>query len=127
VTAALAVPTAAVAQGGNPASAPVAKAGGGKFTPSLPADFPADVPLPPGTLTGSTANAPTWVVALLMRGGYPEVMASVHDFYISRGYSEAGPTWMYHLSNGIHSIQFAGQNHDHSATQTDVSIGVTRL
>jgi len=59
VTAALAVPTAAVAQGGNPASAPVAKAGGGKFTPSLPADFPADAPLPLGTLTGSTANAPT--------------------------------------------------------------------
>jgi hypothetical protein len=113
VAAVLTVPAAAVAKGGSPA-------------PALPADFPSNVALPSGQLTGSTGASPNWSVGLLLDGGYPEVMASVHDFYLARGYSELGPTWMYRLTNGIYTITFVGRNHDHSATRTDVTIQVSR-
>lgn len=113
LAAALTVPAAAVAKGGGPA-------------PVLPADFPADVVLPSGELTGSSGVSPSWSIGLLMNGGYPEVMAGVHDFYLAHGYSELGPTWMYRLSNGIYTVTFVGRNHDHSATRTDVTIQVAK-
>jgi hypothetical protein len=113
LSAALVLPAAAVAQGG------------GKFTPSLPPDFPSAVALPAGTLTGSTGSSPSWSIGLLIDGAYPDVMSSVHDFYVARGYSEVGPTWMYRLTNGAYTVAFVGRNHDHSATRTDVTIQVT--
>jgi hypothetical protein len=122
VAAALVAPAAAVAKGGAPA--PASAGGSGKVAPALPADFPSDVVLPPGQLTGSTGSAPNWSVGLLIDGGYPAVMASVHDFYVAHGYSEVGPTWMYSLTDGVHTITFVGRNHDHSASRTDVTIQV---
>jgi hypothetical protein len=129
--AALAVPATAVAKSAPPAPipapgvAPAAK-GGGKFSASLPADLPSDVTLPAGKLTGSTASSPNWSVGLLVDGGYADVMTSVHDFYVAQGYSDAGASWMYQLTNGVYDITFVGRNHDHSATQTDITIQVTK-
>jgi hypothetical protein len=53
-------------------------------------------------------------------------MTAVHDFYVTHGYSEAGPSWMYQLTNGVYDVVFVGRNHDHSATQTDITIQVTK-
>jgi hypothetical protein len=122
VSAALVVPAAAFAKGGGPAPAPAG--GSAKVVPALPPDFPADVLLPPGQLTGSGGAAPSWSVGLLVDGGYADVMASVHDFYVAHGYGELGPTWMYSLTDGVHRVTFVGRNHDHSASRTDVTIQV---
>jgi hypothetical protein len=122
VSAALAVPAVAAAKGGTPA--PSSSGGASKVVPALPADFPSDVVLPAGQLTGSGGGAPSWSVGLLVDGGYPAVMARVHDFYVASGYSELGATSAYSLTNGVHTVTFVGRNHDHSATRTDVTIVV---
>ncbi|MEA2148236.1 MAG: hypothetical protein QOD69_66 [Solirubrobacteraceae bacterium] len=122
VSAALVLPAAAVARGGGAAPAPAG--GSAKVVAALPADFPADVVLPAGQLTGSSGAAPSWSVGLLVDGAYPDVMARVHDFYVARGYSQLGATWMYSLTDGIHTVTFVGRNHDHSASRTDLTIQV---
>ena len=127
-TAALALPATAVAKSAPISASGVAPAGKtrGKLTATLPADLPSSVALPAGKLTGSTGSSPNWSIGLLMNGGYATVMTSVHDFYVAHGYRDVGPTWMYQLTNGVYDIRFVGRNHDHSATQTDVTIQVTK-
>jgi hypothetical protein len=130
--AALTVPATAGAKSAQPAPipasgvAPAAKGGGGKFTASLPADLPSDATLPTGKLTGSTGSSPNWSIGLLMTGGYADVMTSVHDLYIAHGYSDVGPSWMYRLTNGVYDVMVVGRNHDHGATQTDITVQVTK-
>ena len=102
--------------------------GGGGFKPSLPADFSSDVPLPTGKLFGSTGSSPAWSVGITATGSYPSAMANVRTLYTSNGYTDLNSTDTipFGFENATYTIKVVGQNHDHSATSTDVTVAVTK-
>jgi hypothetical protein len=105
-------------------SAAMASASGGGQAPppQLPADFPSDIPLPPGTLQGSTGGAGRWSVLLVARGSAAEVLSSTESFYVAAGFSRDGYAI---LHRGSERITIVAENRDHSATQTNLTLGVT--
>jgi hypothetical protein len=96
--------------------------GGGLAAPArLPADFPADVPLPPGTLQGSTGSAGQWTVVLLAAGSAADVERSAESLYVKAGFKRIRFAV---LSRGSQQITIVAENRDHSATQTNLTIAV---
>jgi hypothetical protein len=64
-----------------------ANAGGGKPPPvTLPADWPATVPVPKGTLTGASGASPAWVVAETVKGVDTVVIARIVALYKAHGF-----------------------------------------
>ncbi len=114
------------ALGAQAAAAKGGPAGGGTPAPTLPVDFPSDVPLPAGTLYGSTGSSPAWSVGLTIDGNYPDVMQAVQRFYIANGYAVIDEPWMYHFQNAAYTIQAVGAARDHSTTKTNVTIAIQR-
>jgi hypothetical protein len=101
-----------------------ARGGGGGQAPAakLPADFPADIPLPPGTLQGSTGGAGRWSVLLLARGSAAEVQRSTESFYLAAGFSRDGTAT---VRRGSERITIVAENRDHSPTETNLTLVVT--
>ena len=98
--------------------------GGGRApVPTLPRDWPAAVPLPAGTLAGSTGAAPRWSVLLFVGEGAARVQQSTTEFYLSHGFTVDQPGSAH---QGRYRITFVAENRDHSATATNLAIGVTR-
>jgi hypothetical protein len=97
--------------------------GGGKAPPArLPADFPADIPLPPGSLEGATGGAGRWSVLLLASGSANDVLRSTENFYIAAGFTKDGYAV---VRRGSERITIVAENRDHSATETNLTLGVT--
>lgn len=107
-----AAPQPAIARGGAAPS---------QTTGALPADFPAGVPLPPGSLQDSKGSAGTWTVLLLARGSAAYVQKSTLAFYTSRGYKGETDSIVH---NGSYRITFLAENRDHSNTETNLVLGV---
>ncbi|WP_427005219.1 hypothetical protein [Pseudarthrobacter sp. H2] len=101
--------------------------GGGADTRSaaqaLPADWPAEIPLPPGLLAGSTGMAPRWSVMLLVEGGAAEALASAVSFYAAGGFTPGGTAQLHR--NGYQVVMVAA-NRDHSPTETNLTISVIK-
>jgi hypothetical protein len=98
--------------------------GGGAAAPAparLPADFPADVPLPPGTLQGATGSAGQWTVLLLAPGSASDVERSAEGLYVKAGFERVRFAV---LRRGSLQITIVAENRDHSATQTNLTIAV---
>lgn len=92
-------------------------------TAKLPADFPAGVPIPPGSLQGSSGAGGQWGILLLASGSASGVLSSTVVFYVAAGYTaDVGG----HLHRGPVRITVVAENRDHSNTQTNLAIGVTR-
>jgi hypothetical protein len=96
--------------------------GGQAAAPKLPADFPADIALPPGTLQGATGGAGRWSVLLLARGSAAAVLRSTENFYIAAGFSKEAYAIVH---RGSERITIVAENRDHSATETNLTLGVT--
>jgi hypothetical protein len=97
--------------------------GGGRAAAAkLPADFPADIALPPGTLQGATGGAGRWSVLLLARGSAAAVLRSTESFYIAAGFSKEAYAI---VRRGSERITIVAENRDHSATETNLTLGVT--
>jgi len=107
-----AAPQPAIARGGAATS---------QTTSALPADFPASVPLPPGSLQDSKGSAGTWTVLILARGSAATVQKSTLAFYTSRGYKGETDSIVH---NGSYRITFVAENRDHSNTETNLALGV---
>jgi hypothetical protein len=112
-----------------PSAAASARGGGGggggggqAAAPKLPADFPADIALPPGTLQGATGGAGRWSVLLLARGSAAAVLRSTESFYIAGGFSREAYAIVH---RGPERITIVAENRDHSATETSLTLGVT--
>jgi hypothetical protein len=112
-----------------PSAAASARGGGGggggggqAAAPKLPADFPADIALPPGTLQGATGGAGRWSVLLLARGSAAAVLRSTERFYIAAGFSREAYAIVH---RGSERITIVAENRDHSATETNLTLGVT--
>lgn len=118
VTAAIALvgALAAVPAGAAPATrAPVPAAA------SLPPDFPADVPLPAGSLQGATGGGGQWSVLLLVSGSAAQAHAATVAFYRAHGFVADTDSI---LHNGAHQVTVVVENRDHSPNQTFIAIGV---
>jgi hypothetical protein len=88
----------------------------------LPADWPADLPVPAGNLMGSTGSAGRWSVLILEAGSATEVLKSTAGFYSAAGFTPVSDSV---LNRGNRQITLVVENRDHSATQTNLVIGVT--
>jgi hypothetical protein len=88
---------------------------------ALPPDFPADVPLPPGQLQGSTGGAGQWSVLLLVDGSAPAAHSATVAFYRARGFVAETDSV---LHNAAHRVTIVVANRDHSPNQTFIAIGV---
>jgi hypothetical protein len=108
---------AAAARGG-----PGGGGGGSSAAPRLPADFPADIPLPRGTLQGSTGSAGQWTVQLLVSGSAADVQRSTETFYLDAGFKRDGNAI---VRRGTERITILAAARDHSPTETNLTLGVT--
>jgi hypothetical protein len=108
---------------GGVASARGGRGGGRAPAPRLPADFPAGVPLPSGSLQGSTGAAGRWSVLLLVRGSAAGVQRSTKRFYLHAGYRSVGDAV---VRRGAVRITIAAAARDHSPSETNLTLGVTR-
>jgi hypothetical protein len=95
--------------------------GGVAAAATLPPDFPADVPLPPGQLQSATGGAGQWSVLLLVSGSAPDAHASTVAFYRAHGFVAETDSI---LHNASHRVTIVVENRDHSPTETFVAIGV---
>ena len=91
------------------------------FAATLPPDFPADVPLPPGQLQSATGGNGQWSVLLLVNGSAAEAHSSTVAFYRARGFVAETDSI---LHNAGHRVTIVVENRDHSAAHTFVAIGV---
>lgn len=103
-----------------------ARGGGGHrssaIAAGLPADWPPDVPVPQGTIGGSTGSAGRWTVLLVASGSAAEVRRSTLAFYTAAGFTAVSDSI---LNKGNRQITLAVENRDHSATETNLVIGVS--
>jgi len=88
----------------------------------LPADWPPDLPVPQGTISGSTGAAGRWTVLVVAAGSAREVRESAIALYTSAGFTAVSDSI---LNKGSRQITLVAENRDHSATQTNLVIGVT--
>ena len=88
---------------------------------TVPPDFPADVPLPPGAIQSSTGAGSQWGVLLLVPGSAADALSSTEAFYRAHGFAphSAGV-----LQKGNRRITIVVENRDHSPTETFLVIGV---
>ncbi len=135
VTAATSKPTVPTISTQAPTSLPPTAAVGGRHGGSggsnnrasaalaaLPADWPADLPIPAGDIIGSTGSAGRWSVQILAAGSAAQVHQSTVAFYTGVGFVAVTDSV---LNKGKRQITLVVENRDHSATQTNLVIGVT--
>ena len=91
--------------------------------PALPADFPAEVPVPPGTLQGGSGSAGRWGLLVLVRGPADQVLRSSVAFYVAAGFTADGPSTVH---RGPYQVVLVAENRDHSNTETNLAAGITR-
>jgi hypothetical protein len=118
----------------NPITAPTAPIGVdgqrgrpalGATTPSLPADWPADIPVPPhGTLIGATGSNGLWTAQYLMLGSAAGVLQSTADLYRAAGFTAISDSV---LNRGNRQLALAVENRDHSAGETTLLIQVSTI
>jgi hypothetical protein len=89
---------------------------------SLPPDWPADLPIPPGRISGSTGSAGRWTVLILAAGSAAHVRQSTLDLYDAAGFTPVSDSV---LNRGNRQITLAVENRDHSNTVTNLVIAVT--
>jgi CHRD domain-containing protein len=116
VAIALAGALAAVPAGAAPATRAPAPAAA-----SLPPDFPADVPLPAGSLQGATGGGGQWSVLLLVSGSAAQAHAATVAFYRAHGFVADTDSI---LHNAGHQVTVVVENRDHSPNETFIAIGV---
>jgi hypothetical protein len=88
----------------------------------LPANWPKDVPVPPGSVQGTNITAAHAVVQLIVNGSAAQAMRSTTRFYRLRGFTGAGAT----LHRGTRRVTIVVENRDHSNAHTFVVIDAFR-
>jgi hypothetical protein len=71
---------------------------------------------------GSTGSAGRWTVLIVAAGSAAEVRRSTLAFYSAAGFTPVSDSV---LNKGNRHITLVVENRDHSATQTNLVIGVT--
>ena len=89
-----------------------------------PADWPPQVPVPRGAVTGFTGSLGRWSVALVSSGPAEEVRRATVALYEAAGFT---PVTDSVLNMGHLQIAVVAENRDHSATETNLVVGVTTI
>jgi hypothetical protein len=97
--------------------------GGSRIDPAaVPGDFPASVPIYPGTVIGSTGRFPNWTVAVSVPDGAAAVQKAALHFYAARGFRTDTASIAH---NAAYRVILLAVNDDHSPTATNLTIQVT--
>jgi hypothetical protein len=118
--------TPAAPAGGGDAGGHGGHGRGGTTTaaPAVPADFPADVPLPAGNVLGSTGSAGRWSVLLAGSGPADQVQRSTVAFYVAAGFTADTDST---LHRGGDQITLLAANRDHdNPNAVELTIALTR-
>ena len=103
-------------------SGPPALASAGRVPrPTLQRDWPIAVPVPAGTITGTTGVRPSETVGLLARGSAPQLDRRVVALYTSHGLKQATNGTLV-FANRTYRVTVSLRNHDHSASTTEVVV-----
>jgi hypothetical protein len=110
-----------------PAAVPNRGGRGGSVTgpagaAGLPADWPTDVPIPAGTIGGSTGSAGRWSILVIAAGSAADVRRSAVALYSAAGFTAVTDSV---LNKGNRQVTLVAENRDHSTTQTNLVVGVT--
>ena len=96
-------------------------AGAAPTAAALPADFPSDVPLPPGELKATSGSAGQWSALLRVPGSAADALRSAMQFYVAAGFTQDSPSTAH---RGRYTTTLVTENRDHSPTSTNLVIGV---
>jgi len=109
--------------GGNDGSADVGGGGNGRApaTVPLPADFPSDLPLPPGDLLATSGAAGQWSALLRVPGSAADALRSAMQFYVAAGFTQDSAST---ARRGPYAVTLVTENRDHSPTSTNLVVGV---
>jgi hypothetical protein len=88
---------------------------------TLPPDFPADVPLPPGQVQTASGGGGHWSVLLLVDGPADQAHASTVAFHRAHGFFAESDSI---LHDATHRVTVAVEARDHSTRRTFVAIAV---
>jgi hypothetical protein len=88
---------------------------------ALPADFPSDVPLPPGELQATSGSAGQWSALLRVPGSASDALRSAMQFYVAAGFTQDSPSTAH---RGRYTTTLVTENRDHSPTSTNLVVGV---
>jgi hypothetical protein len=108
-----------------PASSAAPGRGGGRPSAGargLPADWPPDLPVPPGDIVGATGSAGHWSVQVLVAGSADQAHRSAVALYTAAGFTAATDSV---LNKGNRQITLVVENRDHSNAQTNLVIAVS--
>jgi CHRD domain len=89
---------------------------------TLPPDWPADVPVPPGQIQGSTGSAGQWSVLLLVSGSAAQAHKSTVAFFVARGFRALSDSI---VQKATHRITVVVENRDHSPNETFILVAVS--
>jgi CHRD domain len=89
---------------------------------TLPPDWPADVPVPPGQIQGSTGAAGQWSVLLLVSGSAAQAHKSTVAFFVAHGFRALSDSI---VQKGARRITVVVENRDHSPNETFILVAVT--
>lgn len=98
--------------------------GEGGVARAIPADFPAEVPLPPGTVLSASGAAGRWSVLLAQSGPADQVQHTTVAFYVAAGFAaDSGSS----VHRGTFRIDLFAANRDHiHPNDAELTIAVAR-
>jgi hypothetical protein len=92
--------------------------------PGLPADWPRDLPVPHGSIVGSSGSNGRWTVLVLAAGSAADVHRSAVGVYTASGFTPVSDSV---LDKGNRQVTLVVENRDHSNGQTNLMIQVTPI
>lgn len=93
---------------------------------TLPAGFPAALPVPAGRLEGASASGGRWSLLFLTAGSAPNVKSATVDLYTTHGFRTKAPDAIpVTLESREYTIILLVQDQDHSSVETLLSLNIT--
>jgi hypothetical protein len=117
-------PTAALTHQSRQSSGGEARGGHGGGGVTLPASFPAKVPLPAGKLMSVGTGPGRWSVLLRVAGSHKVVQHRAIRFYVRHGFHKDSATRVHGKG---YRIDMVAVNRDHSATSSNLTVVVFEL
>lgn len=100
------------------------RSGGGGGGVSLPASFPAKVPLPAGRLMSVGTGPGRWSVLLRVAGSDKVVQHAAIRFYVNHGFVKDS---RFRVHGKGYRVDMVAVNRDHSATSSNLTVVVFKL
>ncbi len=97
------------------------RGGGGGGGVTLPASFPAKVPLPAGRLIGVGTGPGRWSVLLRVAGSHKVAQRAAIRFYVKHGFVKDSPGRVHGKG---YRVDMVAVNRDHSATSSNLTLVV---